>query len=96
MAPKRCCIACRNIKDKIEFFRIVSVDNNALYDMKQKVNARGIYVCKNKDCIENLINKLNKKKVNLKILVDNQSLLNVLEYLKCEVEEKNSGKNEGK
>ena len=86
MEPIRCCIACKTRKNKKEFFRIVA-DNekNAILDKNQNINSRGIYIWKDKKCIDNLKKAINKNKIKLKINIDDRSLLEVLEELGEEI-----------
>lgn len=59
MKNTRMCIACRKRRQKSEFIRIVADDmSSAIVDMGHKINSRGIYICKDLDCI----NKLKKMK----------------------------------
>ncbi len=86
MTPIRCCIACKTRKEKQEFFRIVAnSDKKAIIDKNQNINSRGIYICKEKKCISNLQRAILKNKVNLKINVENNSILEVLKELGEEV-----------
>ena len=55
--PLRMCMACREMKPKSELFRIVSHDGKAVIDEKMVIQARGAYVCRNKDCIAMLKKK---------------------------------------
>lgn len=48
--PKRMCVACREMKEKEELFRVV-FSGGALIDKEGKMQGRGAYVCKNADCI---------------------------------------------
>ena len=86
MQPKRCCIACRSRKDKSELFRIVSDENgNAILDRQQNINSRGIYLCKDKKCIALAKKAIERNKMNLKIKIDNESILEVLKELGEEI-----------
>ena len=86
MQPKRCCIACRSRKDKNELFRIVSDENgNAILDREQNINSRGIYLCKDKKCINSAIKTIEKNRMNLKIKINNESILEVLKELGEEI-----------
>ncbi len=86
MTPIRCCIACKTRKEKQEFFRIVAnSEKKAIIDKNQNINSRGIYICKEKKCISNLEKAILKNKVNLKINVENNSILEVLKELGEEV-----------
>ncbi len=86
MKPIRCCVACKSRKNKEEFFRIVAdKNNNAIIDKNQNINTRGIYVCKNKQCITNLEKIILKNRMKLKINVENESMLEVLRELGEEI-----------
>ena len=86
MIPMRCCIACRKIKEKSDLIRIVADENKrAIIDVKKNINSRGIYLCKDKNCIDNCIKAIKRNKLNLKIDIEDQSLLDVLEELGEEI-----------
>ncbi len=51
----RTCIACRAKKEKHELLRIVAKERQATLDETYKENARGIYLCKDKVCINKLL-----------------------------------------
>jgi len=51
----RTCIACRTRKQKEELLRIVAKDNMAVIDETGKANTRGMYICKDKTCINKLL-----------------------------------------
>ena len=79
----RSCIACRKKDLKYNLLRIVKDEkNNAIYDEKQKINSRAIYLCKNKKCIEIALKKLLKNKLNIKIGISNNSFEVLLKDLK--------------
>lgn len=86
MEPIRCCIACKSRKNKHDFIRIVA-DNQrkAIIEKNQNINGRGIYICKDKKCINALQKALLKNKTNLKINVEIDSILEVLKELGEEV-----------
>ena len=50
--PERMCIACRKMIPKNELIRIVKKDSEVIFDEKQKVLSRGIYLCKSEECIK--------------------------------------------
>lgn len=51
--PERMCVACRNMKPKTELIRIVKTsDGTVSVDETGKVNGRGVYICKCKQCVE--------------------------------------------
>jgi len=86
MVPIRCCVACRNRKEKNELYRIVADENsNAVLDREQVINKRGIYICKDKNCILSLQKAIQKNRMNLKIKINNESLLEVLKELGEEI-----------
>ena len=51
----RTCIACRAKREKHELLRIVAKEEQAAIDETYKENARGIYICKDKACINKLL-----------------------------------------
>ena len=86
MIPIRCCIACKTRKHKEDFIRIVAdKEKNAIIDTNQNINSRGIYICKDKKCINNLQKAILKNRVTLKINVDLDSILEVLKELGEEI-----------
>jgi predicted RNA-binding protein YlxR (DUF448 family) len=62
-------------------FRIVADNGSAILDEKQNINSRGMYICKNKKCIENFIKAIDKSKFNLKINISYDSLKEILKLL---------------
>lgn len=48
--PQRMCVACRQMKPKAELIRIVKNDNGVSVDLTGKINGRGFYLCKCKEC----------------------------------------------
>ena len=48
--PKRMCVACREMKEKNELFKVVYKES-AVIDESGKLPGRGAYVCKNMKCI---------------------------------------------
>lgn len=88
MKPCRTCIACRQRKNKDELFRIVVDEEKiAKFDKIQKINLRGIYLCKDKKCLEKCIKLLEKNKLNIKVSVDNESLKSVIKDVENELGE---------
>ena len=86
MIPIRCCIACKTRKNKEDFIRIVAdKEKNAIIDTNQNINSRGIYICKDKKCINNLQKAILKNRVTLKVNVDLDSILEVLKELGEEI-----------
>ena len=58
---RQCCV-CRTHHQKNELLRFVIQDDQVVLDKKQNIQGRGIYICKNIECLniakkKNLINK---------------------------------------
>lgn len=84
----RTCIVCRHKDNKANLYRIVSDKNCvAILDKEQKINSRGIYICKQKKCIENCYKMIKKNKLKLKISVDKESLISVIKDVENELGE---------
>ena len=50
--PMRMCTACREMKPKRELVRIVKTSEGEIkLDTTGKLNGRGAYICKDKDCL---------------------------------------------
>lgn len=54
MKPIRTCLVCRKKFDKSELFRIVKLNQKIMIDENHKLQARGSYICKNKECHDKL------------------------------------------
>ena len=66
--PMRTCIACRECKPKKELLRIVKNDFGFALDKTGKLNGRGAYICKSKECFDLLMkNKLLNKTFKMSI-----------------------------
>ena len=51
--PERTCIVCRKKGDKRDFVRVVKTSNGEIVlDKTGKLNGRGAYICKSKECME--------------------------------------------
>lgn len=82
MIKIRCCLVCKSRKNKSDFFRIVEGENgNAILDENQNISQRGVYICKDKECIKKYLNYSKKGKINLKIKVNLESFVKLLESL---------------
>ena len=55
--PDRQCICCRQMKSKNDLVRIVRLDSVISLDPTGKMNGRGAYVCRKKECIQALVSK---------------------------------------
>ena len=61
--PQRKCIVCGNLYDKNDLLRVVNnKEVGVVIDESGKLNGRGAYICKNKDCLSSVrnSNKLNR------------------------------------
>ena len=68
----RTCIGCREKKYKQELIRIVCNKNNEIsVDLKQRLEGRGAYICKNEECLKK-VQKGNRLKNALKTKVENE------------------------
>ena len=67
--PQRTCIGCMQKKDKNELIRIVKNKQNEIFvDTTGKKDGRGIYICKNIECLEKAIKtKRIEKKFEIQI-----------------------------
>ena len=52
--PMRMCIACREMKEKNQLFRVVKTVDGIVPDKTGKVSGRGAYICDSEDCIKKL------------------------------------------
>ncbi len=81
--PMRMCIACREMKPKMEMTRVVkNADGEIFADPTGKAAGRGAYVCQNAECL---------KKVGLKKLLNKTFSAPVSDTVYLEVEERSLG-----
>ncbi len=81
--PMRTCIACREMKPKMEMTRVVKTAEGEIFaDPTGKAAGRGAYVCQNPDCL---------KKVGMKKLFNKTFSAPVSDAVYLEVEEKSLG-----
>ena len=56
--PNRMCAGCSQMKEKNDLLRIVKISDNenrtAILDVTGKTPGRGIYVCKNLECLKKI------------------------------------------
>lgn len=53
--PKRMCVACREMKEKREMFRVVKNATGEIFaDFSGKAAGRGAYICNNDECVKRL------------------------------------------
>ena len=62
--PERMCVSCRQMRPKPELLRIVNTANGVVVDLTGKLNGRGVYLCKCKDCIIRALKNKKFDKVN--------------------------------
>ena len=72
--PERMCLCCRKKGSKEDFFRISTIKEKCVLDIEHRIQARGIYVCKDKQCVEKL-SKHKKIKVDIEVLLKMLSIL---------------------
>ncbi len=67
--PQRTCIGCNTQKLKKDLIRIVKdKEGNISIDITGRMNGRGAYLCKNKECLEKAIkSKRIEKEFEIKI-----------------------------
>ncbi len=56
-SPQRTCVVCRKKSNKQNFFRVAEQQDKFILDVSHKINARGFYICKNKNCVSNIVSK---------------------------------------
>ncbi len=76
--PERMCVSCRQMKPKSELLRIVNTANGVLVDLTGKLNGRGVYLCKRKECVVRAVNNKKFEKANGFSLNDVESQLEKL------------------
>ena len=82
--PTRMCVCCRRKGEKDSFFRVAQKDKKYVFDKEMKIQARGFYVCKMKECIEKL-SKNKKYDIEIQYLVkmlENIEKNNIIDILK--------------
>ncbi|QUB95985.1 DUF448 domain-containing protein [Leptotrichia sp. oral taxon 218] len=82
--PTRMCVCCRRKGEKDSFFRVAQKDKKYVFDKEMKIQARGFYVCKTKECIEKL-SKNKKYDIEIQYLVkmlENIEKNNIIDILK--------------
>lgn len=52
--PLRMCVVTRELKPKSELIRLVKINNQIVVDLKQKAQARGVWVSKDPDVIQKM------------------------------------------
>lgn len=62
--PERMCVSCRQMKPKNQLLRIVNGANGITVDLTGKLNGRGVYLCKCKECVAKALKSKNFVKQN--------------------------------
>ena len=62
--PERMCVACRQMKPKNQLVRIVNGANGVTVDLTGKLNGRGVYLCKCRECVVKAVKSKNFAKAN--------------------------------
>lgn len=84
----RSCVICKKKEIKSNLIRIISNENlDAVYDENQKINSRGIYICRDKKCLEKVVKLIEKNKFNVKININKESLLELVKKIESELGE---------
>lgn len=53
MKPQRMCTVCRMMNEKEKLFRVVRSMTGIMVDADFRIQGRGAYVCRSRECIEN-------------------------------------------
>ena len=69
----RTCIGCKKKDNKYNLIRISLKDNKAIYDLNQRAGGRGIYLCKNEECLKKVL-----KNKSLKLSISEEDLRGVV------------------
>lgn len=76
----RRCIGCMESKPQRELTRIAFYEGKLSVDLSGRAKGRGVYLCKNKDCIAKA-KKKNALQRNFKTGFDTQTIENIFEEL---------------
>ncbi len=85
--PTRMCIACREMRERQELFKLVKNDSGIVLDRLYKMDGRGTYICKDENCIKlafskGMLKRALKADINASLETE---LLDYLESLKNEI-----------
>jgi len=64
--PQRTCVVCRAKTSKRDLIRFIVVKGSPVYDLKQKLPARGSYVCDDNGCLAKLEKWISRNKKKIK------------------------------
>ncbi|MFQ5899935.1 MAG: YlxR family protein [Thermodesulfobacteriota bacterium] len=58
MGPQRTCIGCRKVKEKSDLLRfVINTGGELVCDLEKRLNGRGAYLCRDKNCIRVALKK---------------------------------------
>ena len=77
---ERLCVACRKLDKKEHLIRFVRLEGKAVPDPTGKIQARGAYVCRKKECLDLLMEKHLLRKV-LKTPNDEEALREAMAFI---------------
>ncbi len=81
--PQRTCIACRTVRAKREFVRVVrTVENHVQADPTGKKAGRGAYLCRQRECWDTVLGNRNRltQALKLETALDPEDLARLREY----------------
>ncbi len=80
--PQRTCIACRTVRSKRDFVRVVrTADNHVLADSTGKKAGRGAYLCRARECWESVLGTRRlEQALKLEVPMDTQDLARLREF----------------
>ena len=65
--PQRSCVSCRTVRDKSDLLRVVMTpEGDVVYDPTGKLAGRGVYLCRNEECITQELKKAARLSKGLK------------------------------
>lgn len=53
MKAQRMCVACKEMKEKEQLFRVVKSKDTVFVDPTFRASGRGAYICRSTECIKN-------------------------------------------
>ena len=83
---ERLCLSCRKLDKKEHLIRFVRVDGKAALDPTGKIQARGAYVCRKKECVRTLMDRHFLRKA-LRTPNDEEALMEAMALVEREAEE---------
>lgn len=86
--PMRRCVGCMESKPKKELIKLVGYQGKLSLDKTGRANGRGVYICKNLECME-LAEKKKAIQRSLKMEISKEDLQKVFSELRDFLEESN-------